>query len=355
MPTARKLKSGSWTCKILDHYETIVLPDGTTKKKGIYKSFTCKDKSRAGKRTCEQMAAVYAANKEHVKDVADITLGEAIDRYTNSRESILSPRTIGEYRRIRKKHMQDIMDIKIVRLTQEDIQNCINLEAKTHAPKTIRNWHGLISTTLAVFRPEFKLRTTLPKKVRNEVKIPSETEIKRLIEFVKGTDMELPIMLCITGLFRRSEVCELRKTDIMDKYIHVSRAVVLNEDKEWVVKAPKSYAGDRFVKMPQELIDMCLLQEGDKLVSCTPDQLSNRFSRTLARAGLPHYKLHALRHYGASILHAIGVPDLYILNRAGWETDEMLKKIYRHVVAERDVEMNEKIISYFGESLNLAA
>lgn len=38
---------------------------------------------------------------------------------------------------------------------------------------------------------------------------------------------------------------------------------------------------------------------------------------------------HNFRHYAASIMHAIGAPDLYVMQRGGWSSDKTLKAIYR--------------------------
>ena len=41
MATAKKLSSGSWRCQVYSHTEEVIQPDGSVKKKRIYKSFTC--------------------------------------------------------------------------------------------------------------------------------------------------------------------------------------------------------------------------------------------------------------------------------------------------------------------------
>lgn len=149
MATAKKLNSGSWRCQVYSHTEKILQPDGKTKSKRIYESFTCDDTSKKGKRIAEQMAADFAAEKEDRRKPCNLTVGDAIDKYIESRESVLSPRTIMDYRRIRKQDLQDIMDIKVSRITQEDIQQSINLDAQKHSPKTVRNNHGLVLLCLS--------------------------------------------------------------------------------------------------------------------------------------------------------------------------------------------------------------
>ena len=41
------------------------------------------------------------------------------------------------------------------------------------------------------------------------------------------------------------------------------------------------------------------------------------------------FRFHDFRHYSASIMHAIGIPDQYIMARGGWKTDTVLKAVYR--------------------------
>ena len=144
MATAKKLPSGSWRCQVLSHTEEYTKPDGTIGKRKIRKSFTCDDPTKRGKRICEQMAAEWAASKENHSPVAEsLTFGEALEDYISSRENILSPCTIRDYRGTQRNYIQSLMGIKIDAITQEDIQKAINLEAVKLSPKTVRNIHGL--------------------------------------------------------------------------------------------------------------------------------------------------------------------------------------------------------------------
>ena len=87
MATAKKLPSGSWRCQVFSHFEEQIQPDGTVKKKRIYKS--CDDPSTRGKRKCEAEAAAWAADKEQFSGIQSIDFGDAMDNYINSRENVL--------------------------------------------------------------------------------------------------------------------------------------------------------------------------------------------------------------------------------------------------------------------------
>ena len=130
---AKKLPSGSWRCQVYSHTEEIVQEDGTIKKKRIYESFTSNVPGPKGKRIAEQMAAEFAANKEQHGKRADLTFGEAVEQYIKNRENVLSPRTIMDYKRIRKNDLKLLENIQVGRITQEDIKRSINLESLRHS------------------------------------------------------------------------------------------------------------------------------------------------------------------------------------------------------------------------------
>lgn len=350
MATAKKLPSGSWRCQVYSHTEEIPQKDGTIKKKRIYRSFTCSTPGPAGKRKCEQMAASWAADKE-TSSKCSASFGTALDEYIHSRENVLSPRTIMDYKCTRKNYIQSLMPIPIDRITQEDVQRAVNLEAVYLSPKTIRNIHGLISAVLKVYRPEFALNTSLPKKKKVELYIPSDEDIKKLIGAVEGTDMELPVLLAAFGPMRRGEICALHAEDIEGSLVHVQRNMVCTENGSWIEKTPKSYAGDRRIKFPDFVIEKLEGHSG-RIVRLTPDQITNKFQHVLKNAGLPHFRFHDLRHYSASVQHAIGIPDAYIMQRGGWGNDGVLKAVYRHAMYDREAKMDRLANGHFEELCN---
>ena len=348
MPTARKLPSGSWRCQVYSHTEEIFLEGGTIKKKRIYKSFTCDDPTSKGRRKCEKMAADWVIDKENQK-ICNLTFGEALDQYIESRSAILSPATVREYKRTRKSDLQGLMGIRIDSITQEQIQKEINKESLSHSPKSVRNMHGLLSAVLRTYRPNFALSTALPKKVRPKLNIPTEEDIQRLMAYVKDTDMEIPVLLAAFGPMRRGEIAALDSDHMKGNIVHVEYSMALDENNKWVKKSPKSISGDRYIEFPDFVIEKLQGIDG-RIVLLKPNQISDRFIDIVKRAGLPKFRFHDLRHYSASIQHALGIPDAYIMQRGGWGSDAVLKNVYRHVLEDKTEQMNQIANSYF-ESL----
>ena len=331
MATAKKLPSGSWRVRVYTHTDE----DG----KKHYKSFTGTEKKEV-----EKLALNYTPETK-----ADITFGMALDRYIDRRSKVLSPRTIAEYKSMRSRYVPSLMDIPLSNITMDDIQSAINDECLTHSAKTVRNINGLISAVFRTYRPDFVVRTVLPKKEPVNLYIPSDDEIAALIKTIRGERMELPVLLAAFGPMRRGEICALRAENISGNIVHVCENMVLDESNEWIIKTPKSYAGDRYIDYPDFVSELWKGKETGRIVDMNPTMVTKCFEHVLKRAGLPHFRFHDLRHYSASIQHALGVPDAYIMQRGGWGNDATLKQVYRHTMSSRTAMENKKVNRHFSK------
>ena len=330
MAKEKKLKSGNWRVLIFDYTDD----NG----KRHYKSFTATTKKEA-----EYEASLFKV-QERI-DGSDITVEKAFENYIKQHNALLSPYTIRSYKGIYRNHLSKLADIKLDRLNQETIQSFINSAASKVSPKTVRNIHGLLTALFKAYRPNFVPYTCLPKKIKTNLYIPNDEDIKRLLTAVKGTNMELPIMLASFCLMRRGEICALEREDISGNIIHVKHSLVKLESGEWAKKAPKTYNGNRYIECPGFILD--LLPETGRVTHLSPDRISDEFRRLIKKHKLEKFRFHDLRHYSASILHAMGIPDKYIMERGGWASNSTLQNVYQHTLRGKDREMNSKINLYF--------
>lgn len=336
MATAKKLPSGQ--------YRVRAYVGKDQNGKDIRKSFTAPSKKQA-----EYLATQYVLNYKPA-DGESMSFGAALDRYIAGRESVLSPSTIREYKRMRNNNFSDLVDLSLANIDQDTIQAFVNKRCELgDQPKYVRNMHGLISAVLNQYRPDLRLRTSLPAKKKPDLYLPSDEEVIKTIEYIRSVgdhELLLAILLAAYGPMRRSEVCAITHDDINGNVIHVHRAKVDAGDK-WVIKdTPKTVAGNRFIPYPDFIIKE--IPPGDGfIVSILPDNITARFAKALKRAGIHHYRYHDLRHYSASVQHALGIPDAYIMQRGGWESDATLKQIYRHAMDKEAQEANDKINNYF--------
>ena len=338
MATAKKLPSGSWRIRVYSHTE-----DG----KKVYRSFTSDDPSPKGKRKVELEAAQFAAEQERSRH-SGITVKEAIERYIVSKLPVLSPSTAVGYRSLQRLDFDMINSIPLDHLTHAIVQSWISDLASRLSPKTVRNAHGLFVGAIGMFAPNLHFNTQLPAKQEPDLYTPVNDDIQRLIDHVRGKDLEICICLAAFGPMRRGEICALESGDIHGNTITVRRDMVKGPDKQWHIKQPKSYAGYREITYPPEVIALLAGREG-RLFDFHPDILSNRFKRAIIYAKVPHFRFHDLRHYSASIQHAMGIPDEYIMARGGWASDYVMKRIYRHAMSDQAQAINDKVNKYFGK------
>lgn len=331
MAKAKKLPSGSW--------RVLVYVGIDEEKKRRYHSVTASTKKEA-----EFLAAEYAL-KHKGKQESNLTVKEALERYTESKRNVLSPSTYREYRNAINRDLQELHDVKLNDLTQERVQIAINNAALEHSPKTVKNMHGLLSSTLKMFAPEFRLTTTLPRTEKKRLYIPSDDDIKKLLNYVKGKPIELPILLAATGSLRRSEIAALTLEDVKDSGVVVNKAMVLDIDHKWVVKPPKTQAGNRFCPLSPTVVAKA--REG--LPTIRPDAISNQFIRAVKKCGLPPFSFHKLRHYYASVLHSLQVPDKYIMKNGGWECESVLHNVYEHTLSDQEEQESKKIVTHFSK------
>lgn len=321
IPKPKKLPSGNWRIQVqID---------------GRRYSITDPDQKVVKQKAKELYAGIQLEKR------LPLTVGVAFDKYIEAREGVLSPSTVHGYKKIRKHHLQCLMQINISELTQEDVQTAISKEVRNgSSPKTIRNAHGLLSAILKQYRPSFRLSTFLPNKEKYEARIPTEAEIKKIWAEARGTKYEIPILLASWIGLRKSEICGLKYSDFdqKNKMVHVERAIVEGENGP-TLKKTKTTAGKRWISCPDEIINLVFAQkhdsEEDYITHLSEYAIYDAFVRICKRAGVPPCRFHDLRHFAASEAHSLGVPDKYQMTRMGHKSDNMLKLIYEHAMRDK--------------------
>ena len=331
MPKSKKLPSGNW------RVQASKMVNGAL----VRKSFTNKDRKKA-----ESEALKWQTDPNNETTTENITLFKAYEKYIEVKKNVLSPTTICGYISMQNNIFETIMQLKIAELTTPKIQSAVNLLSANHSPKYVRNAYGLLSAVLSMFRPDFSPHISLPQKEKSEMYIPDDKDIQKLLKAVKGQDIEIPILLAAFGPMRRSEICALTSDDIHGNTITVNKALVRNSKNEWQIKTTKTYSSNRNIELPDFVIEKIKNKSG-KITDMTPSSITNKFSKVLKKAGLPNFRFHDLRHYAVSTLHAINVPDKYIMARGGWATNYTMNNVYNHTLRSKQDAFELKINSHF--------
>ena len=69
-----------------------------------------------------------------------------------------------------------------------------------------------------------------------------------------------------------------------------------------------------------------------------PDSISYFLSKEQKKLNIPLFSLHKLRHYFASKMSAMNIPDENIMKMGGWRTDHVMKSVYRHAIQDKEME-----------------
>ena len=255
--------------------------------------------------------------------------------------------------RLCRTHFQgDFGSTRLNELNSQIVQIWISDLSKRLSPKTVRNAYALLTAALDMFAPDLSIRVQLPARKHPELYCPNDTDIQRLLAESAGTDLEIAILLAAFGPLRRGEICALTSRDIKENTITVSKSIVRSEDNEWITKSPKTYGSYRTIQMPEFFFKHIRGKKG-ALCNLNPDQLTREFERVLELCQLPHFRFHDLRHYSASIMHAIGVPDQYIMQRGGWSSDNVMKSVYRNVIDLEAEKQSQLILEHFQKVANV--
>ncbi len=280
----------------------------------------------------EAMLAMADELQKVQKKHESMTFQAAAEEYIEAKRNVLSPTTIKGYKSAMMTISKKFQDINIHDITALDIQTEINRLAKERSPKTVRNYHGFISAVCGIFCPNLKVCTTLPQKVKNESYIPSDDDVRRILEYAKGTEYEIPIILACYGL-RRSEICALTVNDIDGDIVAINKAKVLGEDEKWVTKTTKTTSSTREIIIPMEIADK--IRKRGYVYKGHPNVITRYLERTEDSLGIPRFPLHKLRHYFASKMSALNIPEADIMRMGGWETDHVMKSVYRHSMMDK--------------------
>lgn len=293
-----------------------------------------------------RLAMEYAVTRS---DAPSAPLGLLVDNYIESKRNVLSPSTVERYERIRKRHFNRLMTYPADQLTSERVQKEINLMSAEYSPKTVRNAYGLITATLDLYAPEVKFKVTMPAKVKTEYHIPTTEDVNALISQA-SPNLKTAIMLAASCGLRRGEIAALTSDDIIGDTIHVHRSAVYDSNGKIVIKRPKTYHSDRYVTMP-DIVRNHVQNKTGRICPIALSTITREFDALRDRLGL-RCRFHDLRHYYASVLHSIGVPDQYIMESGGWKSDFMLKAVYRNTLDDFRAQNAAKINSFFSQSVN---
>lgn len=270
--------------------------------------------------------------------------------------------TINGYENIINNHVIPYLgNIELQKLQATDIQRYYKylLDTKKLSPNTVHKHHANIRKALDyALKHQFIYRNvadavTLPKKRKFQGKAYNKKQLNNLLTLVKGTKIELPVLLAAFLGLRREEILGLRWSgvDLENRIIYINE-VRVRAGKNVVIKQPKTEKSQRSLYISDEVYTslLKLKQEQEKYKMILGkgydnqgylythedgkpyriNSISDQFKKFLEKNNLPRIRLHDLRHTFASILYNEGV-DLKSISEALGHSDlGTTNKVYTH-------------------------
>jgi integrase len=294
------------------------------------------------------------------------TMAEYLHRWLeSSAKHRVRPRTLVGYRLIVDKHLiPAIGRVSVARLSPDEVQRLLNRKTADGAsPQTVRNIHACLRRALAqavrwgVTTRNVATLVDLPRVERVEVVALSPAAARAVLEAVHGDKLETLVTVTLATGLRQGEALGLRwqDVDLEGNTIQVHHALLRMGSKVQLVE-PKTSRSRRRIALPAS-VGVLLRehrkaqlqarlwagtrwQEGDFVFTTsigTPmdgADVTRRFQRLLAAAGLPRMRFHDLRHGAASLLLAQGVHARVVMEMLGHSTIALTMNTYSHVIPE---------------------
>ena len=251
-------------------------------------------------------------------------------------------------------------------------------ESRTLSPKTITEYHRLISTVLEQAVKEglvpFNVasRADTPKIKRKDVNYFQPEELAAIRAALEKEPLKWKMithLLLITGA-RRGEILGLKWSaiDFENNRIHICNSVLYSADIGIYEDTPKTQTSIRWVTLPSETmallrkwkkqqesekenleddyLDHVFLFAQDDGSPMHPDSVTTWLDRFAKRHGLRHINPHAFRHSMASLLYFNGVDSVSISKRLGHAQVSTTADIYAHIIEAAD-QRNADILADF--------
>lgn len=287
-----------------------------------------------------------------------VPLSAYADRWFEANKKRLAPSTRKAYRMYIDLHITPtaIGPKRLCDITSPDIMEWMAANTKNSAC-TIRKHFFLLQDIMgsALKGANPCIGVKPPKAADYKPVVPTRAEFKALHDAVKGTQDELPILLIAKCGMRPGEIFALEWSDIdfSRQMIRVDEALSIDEEGgRYIEKGPKSDNGLREVAAPADVLALLQAKKakarviGIRIFSMRPDSFTKRYSKILdklvAAGKLREMRLYDLRHYHATEMYRMGIPDQYAASRLGHDV-WVLKKIYQHLHLDDTKAMDDRI------------
>lgn len=172
----------------------------------------------------------------------------------------------------------------------------------------------------------------MPQIEEYNYKTLNETEIKRMLECVKGTEVEIPVTLALCYGLRRGECLGIQPKEDLDdinNVLHIQRTRSVENQKETVTPC-KTKKSNRYILLNPKHTKLLTETKGSYACALTPAMLDKKFQELVKRNNFPKIRFHDLRHSYATLMMAKGINPKIVSTILGHSRIDTTLDIYSH-------------------------
>lgn len=311
--------------------------------------------------------------------------------FPNYVEQVLKPTSVRAYLSHMRYIEESIGNVKLQQLSTTQVQRMyVSLMQKSPLSgnplsyRTVLDIHRTLTSALNVAQQAgyIKRNPTVGTKLRRP-SVVTETkkmvydsqEVHKLLEGVKGTDMEMPLTLIIDATLRRGEaLCiEWSDVDFEKGTIRIDKNWVEDKNNQAVISTPKSRASVRVIKITDKTLKLLKKAKADynirklankdfidsQRVICqkngkpyAPKSFYKKYKKVIRKLQLPDIRLHDLRHTGITLQLENGANIKAVSTRAGHSDIQVTGNIYAHCTQKMENETVDILEKVLGTVIN---